>query len=747
MAKSTYVAWDGNRYEWPPPAGWYEADDDRWWPEGYGPASEETQQAATTTAVGTVPHTPVGEVVGLATPASQIDTGGTSSSGSGNGTHDGEVEQLSPVEIEAGATSVVPAGADDDDLLAALGLSLDPDAAGDSTGQHYSYDELPPIDDVFGDDSDGTATGDPTVVDEVAFDAAIADEVVFDAAIADEVVADRVIADEALESQDLSNDAAVSQDDLGASAESNGNLEATIDEVSDPEPVPELVGETPTDVASTSSISDSSNDQQAAAELEAVSSESAEAASAVESRLDPSEPSESDPPASLGATILEQQMFGEAPEPGPRPYEERYSDYTSTFESEGSAHTTQFDQHEYPSSDFDPGLHGGDAYLDHGVADPHIEHHVGHEAQISHEHHVEQHHLGHDQHTDPYVAHSDYHDHDQFASDYKTPDYESGKYDDGYGNAGYSPAAAEPMAFDHTPQAGLGHDYDVQPDPSGFNHQANYGYEMEPQYDNAGSGTDPFGHPVAPSEEYENPQGAGGLLVTEYDQQAPAPAMAPSQDHADWALGDEEEGSPKNRTVLWLVGALSAVVLVVAIVYFGLIQGSESDEVTPADPESEGASPDKADRVGGSENPYPAGTVVLVFYPKAPDSQHYEWQVAALAGTTDASAELADLGGPALAPGEVLVQTRLRVLYTSGPADGSLSDLTFVAVDADGVEYDASPEDCAVVGQGLSNDLSLRAGQAVEGDVCWRVPAEARENILLGIQAAPVQGTEHIQLD
>ncbi|MEM9134750.1 MAG: hypothetical protein AAF962_17250 [Actinomycetota bacterium] len=41
MTESSYTAWDGNLYEWPPPDGWYEAADGKWWPEGYGPSDDE----------------------------------------------------------------------------------------------------------------------------------------------------------------------------------------------------------------------------------------------------------------------------------------------------------------------------------------------------------------------------------------------------------------------------------------------------------------------------------------------------------------------------------------------------------------------------------------------------------------------------------------------------------------------------------------------------------------------------------
>ncbi|MDH3295736.1 MAG: hypothetical protein OER95_15570 [Acidimicrobiia bacterium] len=37
MSDLSYTAWDDNQYPWPPPDGWYQASDGKWWPEGYGP--------------------------------------------------------------------------------------------------------------------------------------------------------------------------------------------------------------------------------------------------------------------------------------------------------------------------------------------------------------------------------------------------------------------------------------------------------------------------------------------------------------------------------------------------------------------------------------------------------------------------------------------------------------------------------------------------------------------------------------
>ena len=48
---NTYTAWNGEEYPWPPPEGWYEASDDRWWAKDTGPgpkrAAKHANQATT----------------------------------------------------------------------------------------------------------------------------------------------------------------------------------------------------------------------------------------------------------------------------------------------------------------------------------------------------------------------------------------------------------------------------------------------------------------------------------------------------------------------------------------------------------------------------------------------------------------------------------------------------------------------------------------------------------------------------
>ncbi|MGH1493677.1 MAG: hypothetical protein ACRBK7_30495 [Acidimicrobiales bacterium] len=55
MTEASYTAWDDKQYVWPPPEGWYQASDEKWWPEGYGPqpstpAETQTEAASTTAA-------------------------------------------------------------------------------------------------------------------------------------------------------------------------------------------------------------------------------------------------------------------------------------------------------------------------------------------------------------------------------------------------------------------------------------------------------------------------------------------------------------------------------------------------------------------------------------------------------------------------------------------------------------------------------------------------------------------------
>jgi len=105
VSEASYTAWDDNLYAWPPPEGWYRATDGRWWPAGYGPAGQATASSPAT-----------GE-------AAVPEAGG-----------------LDPYDQR---TSAIPAGG-----LAAAASG--PVERAEAETRRRVFDELPPIDDVFG---------------------------------------------------------------------------------------------------------------------------------------------------------------------------------------------------------------------------------------------------------------------------------------------------------------------------------------------------------------------------------------------------------------------------------------------------------------------------------------------------------------------------------------------------------------------------------------------------------------------
>lgn len=127
MSEASYTAWDDNLYAWPPPEGWYQASDGRWWPSGYGPAVQP--------------------------PAAGASAEEASASGPGG---------LDPYDQR---TSAIPAGG----LAASAAASgAGPADRAEAETRRRVFDELPPIDDVFGgidpyaDDEEAMAPPRPT---------------------------------------------------------------------------------------------------------------------------------------------------------------------------------------------------------------------------------------------------------------------------------------------------------------------------------------------------------------------------------------------------------------------------------------------------------------------------------------------------------------------------------------------------------------------------------------------------------
>lgn len=109
MSEASYTAWDDNLYAWPPPEGWYQASDGRWWPAGYGPAVQAPASDAA---------------------ADPVEPAG-----------------LDAADLYDQRTSAIPAGG----LAAAAAASAaGPADRAEAESRRRVFDELPPIDDVFG---------------------------------------------------------------------------------------------------------------------------------------------------------------------------------------------------------------------------------------------------------------------------------------------------------------------------------------------------------------------------------------------------------------------------------------------------------------------------------------------------------------------------------------------------------------------------------------------------------------------
>ena len=76
---SDYVAWNGERYVWPPPEGWYLASDGRWWAPDTGPAIDLDPSPADTAFENgtdhTVDATPPADPIEVAEPAPKPEPG------------------------------------------------------------------------------------------------------------------------------------------------------------------------------------------------------------------------------------------------------------------------------------------------------------------------------------------------------------------------------------------------------------------------------------------------------------------------------------------------------------------------------------------------------------------------------------------------------------------------------------------------------------------------------------------------
>lgn len=103
----TYVAWNGQPYPWPPPEGWYQGSDGRWWAPGSGPEPDRTSPTTAdepsdqdSTNAQTEQQTVITKPAQRPLPSHADTVGATAGSGSRSGTASSEtaVAETNPDE-------------------------------------------------------------------------------------------------------------------------------------------------------------------------------------------------------------------------------------------------------------------------------------------------------------------------------------------------------------------------------------------------------------------------------------------------------------------------------------------------------------------------------------------------------------------------------------------------------------------------------------------------------------------------
>jgi hypothetical protein len=622
--EASYTAWDDNLYEWPPPDGWYQADDGKWWPQGYGP-----------------------------TGASPAD---------GNGTDDALLYEVERTSIFPAGGSVLIGGSSEDRLAAESNRPV--------------YDELPNIDDVFGDPADDA---EPEPVDSVPVDSVPVDSVPGADDTDGESSAGETSDGESFDDDEYLDD--VHSDDLRSDDEGFDD-DVLEDEVLDEEILDDGLG-----VAAL----DSDTELEADAELDladrVVDGEQLDELGYPDDAVELGEagPVRADVDGELAA---DESDVGVS------------ADRLAAAEGlDGESLDAAFDavvgeidaDHDYEGYD---GVDTDHVDADHVDAD-----HVDAD-------HVDSDHVDAD-HVDPDHVDADHVDPDHVDADHVDDDERHEE-----------PVEAGVAASD-------GADIlDTTVD------------EQTAMSDAASTVT---GFHLGELPESEQPD----HVTTESSTSA---ASSGADDHADEEHDDDEyddtaDGGEQSRSI-WPVIAIAALVVAVGFVIIAFLLFGGDDDSGAFDAEAALA----VSGEGSLSEPYPAGTGAIVYYPDDATGDERRWVVQIVEPVRDRTDELvADRGAVPPAAGDVLAATNIRVTYREGPVPGSMSDLSFKSIGSSLELFDTANA-CRGMSDPLDQTVSLEPGQAVEGDLCWRIPEADLDDLKLAIEAGPVEGIVFVDL-
>ena len=619
MSDATYTAWDDNLYEWPPPQGWYKAQDDKWWPEGYGPPDQVGNGLGPADHSQFSPPTASGESHGHSI---NVDTFGAST----DPAFGVEMQRPQTDDNESGARAVsdYSDGDEADSLLEDLGIQIvdSPQEREQLAAKRAVYDDPPPIDDVFGgvdpfgdDDQDSADSHDGASPDR--------------------------------EPQPLAD-----ADPTGGDVEHRG--EPNVDNVH-PQQEPSPVS-TPAEEVEFQSVN----------------------------------------PA--GTMVLGPQQAADG----------------VSFEPPSPSETVVL-HHDTGGANSEDSVMADNAYLSHDTVEPQPFINPGTGADVT---------------QDPNMGP----DTDQIAEPgfYQEPDPEVASRDESLQQAASQQHQIPHLRADDAEDPSLGH----QPADYGY-----HGAHVGPP------GTTPDDHNVGVHGGADHGAYAPGHSFAQdepiYDDHATV-----AQDRASWT-GDDAQDTSRSLWPWALAAGAVVGLLVLAVWLWPLLSGGDGvAESGPVDSEDDSSVVDRGSstKQGSFASPYEASTSVEIYYRKQQDGEEFRWVIEILQPATDISDEFGSQADQQLDEGQILAHARIRVRFTSGPEAGQFGELNFVAVDAQGDRYDPRVADCSGVGEPMVSEVVLQPNEAVEGDFCWRVPADRLEGLLLGIEADPVPGTEFVRI-
>ncbi len=146
---------------------------------------------------------------------------------------------------------------------------------------------------------------------------------------------------------------------------------------------------------------------------------------------------------------------------------------------------------------------------------------------------------------------------------------------------------------------------------------------------------------------------------------------------------------------------------------------------------------------GSFNEPYTFGLGVVVYYHDDDLDEERRWVVQVTDPiVVESSADDDQASGSDDAM--VVAVARVRIMYESGPVPGQPSDLRLSAIASEPALLE--PDECPAIADQLDTTIELAPTDTIEGDLCWAVPAADVEDLTLAVEAAPVQGVVFLSL-